>query len=209
MKNVNNPLLIVANGDFPNHPIPKQILKNSKFIIACDGASNRLHKLGYKPNIIIGDLDSINNKTMKKFEKKLLHINNQNQNDFRKALFFCKINKLFNINVIGATGRREDHTIGNIFSINNSYNNLNIRIFTDFGCFVCINKPTLFNSFKNQQVSLFSDKDFVKVKTFGLKYNFNSSNINSLYKGTLNHSIGDKFFINIDRGDLIVYLKYK
>ncbi len=47
MNNINNPLLIVANGKFPNNKIPLRILKNSKFIIACDGAANKLNELGY------------------------------------------------------------------------------------------------------------------------------------------------------------------
>ena len=207
MNNINNPILIVANGEFPNHPIPINILKKSKFIIACDGASNKLDSLGYKPNIIIGDLDSINKNLMKKFKQKIIHIKNQEENDLRKVLQFCKINKLLNINIIGATGKREDHTIGNIFSLN-SFKDLNIKLFTNSGCFVNINRSTIFKSFKNQQVSLFTENKDLKIDTEGLKYNFNSSTISSLYSGTLNESIGSYFFIKIINGNLIVYLKY-
>ena len=207
MNNINNPILIVANGEFPSHPIPINILKKSKFIIACDGASNKLDSIGYEPNIIMGDLDSINKNVMKKFKQKIIHIKNQEENDLRKVLQFCKINKFFNIRIIGATGKREDHTIGNIFSIN-SFKDLNIKLFTDFGCFVNINKSTIFKSFKNQQVSLFTDNKHLIINTEGLKYNFKSSTISYLYSGTLNECIGSYFFIKILNGNLIVYLKY-
>jgi len=207
MNNINNPILIVANGEFPNHPIPIKILEKSKFLIACDGAFNKLNDLGYKPDIIIGDLDSIDKNIMKKFKHKLLHIKDQDQNDLRKALQFCKVNKLFNINIIGATGKREDHTIGNIFSLN-SFIDLNIKLFTDFGCFVSINKPTIFKSFKNQQVSLFTENKDLRIHTEGLKYNFNYSAITNLYTGTLNECYRTSFFIKVINGSLIVYLKY-
>ena len=57
MNNIKNPLLIVANGKFPTNKIPLKILKNSKYIIACDGASNKLIRRGYTPKVIIGDMD--------------------------------------------------------------------------------------------------------------------------------------------------------
>ena len=122
-----------------------------------------------------------------------LFIKNQNENDLRKAIDFCKINKLYNINIIGATGAREDHTLGNIFSINNLDINFNIKLFTDTGCFTAINKPTLIRSFPKQKLSLFSEYKHLKITTYGLKYNLNNDTINTLFYGTLNESIGNNY----------------
>lgn len=52
--------VIVANGEFCTHEIPLKTLKNADFIIACDGAANSLIKYNTEPNVIIGDLDSLN-----------------------------------------------------------------------------------------------------------------------------------------------------
>ena len=38
---------------------PLKKLKNSGTIVALDGGANKLIKLGFKPHIILGDLDSI------------------------------------------------------------------------------------------------------------------------------------------------------
>ena len=65
MNKINKPLVIVANGKFPDNSVPLEILNNAKYIIACDGATDKLLKNGYKPNLIIGDLDSISIKNMK------------------------------------------------------------------------------------------------------------------------------------------------
>ena len=51
--------VILANGEFPTHEIPLQILNEADFIICCDGASQNLLDYGLKPNLIIGDLDSV------------------------------------------------------------------------------------------------------------------------------------------------------
>ena len=205
---MNNQLLIVANGKFPTCKIPLNILQRSKFIIACDGAANTLDDYGYKPNLIIGDMDSISSAVKGKHKKRILNIKNQNENDLRKAIEFCKINKLYNINIIGATGAREDHTLGNIFSINNLDLNFNIKLFTDTGCFTAINKPTLIRSFPKQKLSLFSEYKHLKITTYGLKYNLNNECITTLFYGTLNESLGDSFFIEIKDESILLFLKY-
>ena len=44
MNKINKPLVIVANGKFPENSIPLKILNNAKYIIACDGAVEKLIK---------------------------------------------------------------------------------------------------------------------------------------------------------------------
>ena len=59
MNILKNPLVIVANGDFPSHPIPLEILNKAISILACDGAADTLLENNYTPNLILGDLDSL------------------------------------------------------------------------------------------------------------------------------------------------------
>ena len=42
MNKLKNPLLIVANGEFPSHTTPLKILNNANSILACDGAADTL-----------------------------------------------------------------------------------------------------------------------------------------------------------------------
>ena len=52
-------------------------------IIAADGAANKLLNLGIKPLVIIGDLDSVNQKDFPTSE--ILLKPDQNQTDFQKS----------------------------------------------------------------------------------------------------------------------------
>src|SRR5262245_59554980 len=57
---MNKNYLIIANGVF----LVKEIIKEAivdKTILALDGAADKLKKLGIKPDIILGDFDSIEN----------------------------------------------------------------------------------------------------------------------------------------------------
>ena len=51
--------VILANGDYPLHQLPLQILHNAKYIVCCDGGADAYIEKGFVPDAIIGDGDSI------------------------------------------------------------------------------------------------------------------------------------------------------
>ena len=201
-----NSVTIVANGAFPKSGIPKDILDKSQTIIACDGAANTLDENNYRIDAIIGDLDSIRPDIKDKYDDIIYQYPDQSENDLRKAIEFLISNNAKEASIIGATGKREDHTIGNIFSLSKFCSKINLKIFTETGCFICINKDTEFKSFKGQQVSLFTLNDRTKISTKGLKYNFNINTISTLFYGTLNESNCETFHVKINNGCAIIFL---
>ena len=205
MNKLKKPLVIVANGDFPSHPIPIKQLEKASSIIACDGAANTLIKKGYQPNIIIGDLDSISEENKQKYQKIIIEAKDQSENDLRKAINYCIKNKIEDISIIGATGKREDHTIGNIFSI---INYSNIKILTDTGIFKSVASNEKIKSFKGQKVSIFAMDHTIKITSNSLKYNFNNQNITNMFYGTLNESIDDNLNFKISHGKLLIFQSY-
>ena len=207
MNKINKPLVIVANGKFPKNSIPLEIVSNAKYIIACDGATDKLVKNGYNPNLIIGDLDSISTTSMKKYKDIILEISNQSENDLRKALNYAKENNINELSIVGSTGDREDHLIGNIFSLFN-YPNMKIKIFTDTGTFKLINKSQKIRSFNGQKISIFTLDNTIKITSNNLKYNFNNNTISSLFYGTLNESMNHYFNLDISHGNLLIYKSY-
>ena len=207
MNTLKNPLLIVANGEFPTNEIAIKQIKECNSIMACDGATNTLINRGYKPDIIIGDLDSISSENKVYHSDKIIEVKDQNQNDLRKAIDYAIIRKIKDIRIIGATGKREDHTIGNIFCLS-KYHAVNIKIFTNTGFFTTINSNKKIKSFKGQQISIFSLDDTIKIESKNLKYNFNKKTLNDLFSGTLNESLYDFFELKISHGELLIFQTY-
>ena len=207
MNKLKSPLLIIANGEFPSHSIPLEILTKANCIVACDGAADTLLDKGYIPDIILGDLDSISEDSKKKFENSIIEIYDQSQNDLRKAFNYAIEHNIHDISIIGASGKREDHMIGNIFSLLD-YKDLNIKLFTDTGFFSCIHDEQTIDSFKGQQVSIFSVDPTIKITSTNLKYNFNNTNLSYIYLGTLNESTSCNFKLKISHGSLLVFQAY-
>ncbi len=202
MNKLKKPLVIVANGNFPYHPIPIDRLKKASSIIACDGAADILIENGYMPNIIIGDLDSISRENEIKYKKIIIQVKNQSENDLRKAIKFSKKQGIGPISIISATGKREDHTIGNIFSIMD-YDD--IEVLTDTGSFRCIKNNEKIDSFKGQKISLFTIDKTIKISSKSLKYNFNNESISSIFYGTLNESIEEIISFKLSHGKLLIF----
>ncbi len=107
---------------------------------------------------------------------------------------------------LGATGRREDHTLGNISLIVRYAREMGVEplMATDEGWFVVLKGETQFESFERQQVSIFN-VDCRQLSSEGLKWA--SYPYGQLWQGTLNEAQGPTFTLKGD-GYYLVYRTY-
>jgi thiamine pyrophosphokinase len=202
--------VILANGKFPEHSIPLKLLKEANTIVCCDGAVDKLEKFGLTPNAIVGDLDSIPSDLKAKYSDRLFHFPDQNSNDLTKAVNWCKNKNIKYITILGATGMREDHAMGNI-GLLCSYAKMGVEVemVTDYGVFQPVLQSKRFISFKGQAVSIFSSRNETRVTSRNLEFPLNELQIPDLWMGTLNKSIGIWFELDFAPGPLIVYQSHK
>jgi len=201
--------IILANGEFPKSNKALQIIKTAKKIVCCDGAAKKLIDFGVEPSIIIGDMDSLSQENQNKFSDIIIKNPDQNTNDLTKAVNWCVDNKINNVTILGATGKRDDHTIANIALLGKYTKLLNVKIITDYGEFIPITKTTEFNSFAGQQISIFTLTPDVCISSEGLKYPLNNIKLLSWWMGTLNESLANKFKLSFNaNGVFIVYLNF-
>ena len=157
MKNID--AVILANGDYPSASLPLQILKEAPYVACCDGGANEYIAKGLLPDIIIGDGDSLSEENRMKHASLIHHNPDQETNDQTKAVQYLLSQGKKRIAIVGATGKREDHTIGNI-SLLMEYMRMgiNARMYTDYGVFIpCRNTSTL-ECRVGQQMSIFNFK---------------------------------------------------
>ena len=125
--------VIVADGTFPSHEIPLGYLRNAKRIVCCDGSTESLLMYGMLPDAIVGDLDSLNDELISRFADRIFLDENQDTNDLTKAVLWCSEMGYKDIVIVGATGKREDHTIGNISLLTEYVKDMNVIMVTDTG----------------------------------------------------------------------------
>jgi len=202
-----NPTIILANGSFPKSKALLEVLDQSEQIICCDGAVNKLINSGREPNVIIGDLDSITPKIKKKYQDKLVHIEEQNTNDLTKAINWCISKDILDVVIMGATGEREDHTIANIALLSYYTKLLKVEIWTDNGRFIPISESKIFDAIKGQQISIFSQNTDIEISSKGLKYPLQNLKLKNWWMGTLNEATSNEFELIFKKmADIIVYI---
>jgi thiamine pyrophosphokinase len=201
-------IVIVADGTFPQHKIPLGYLKSAKKIICCDGSAQNLILYGLQPDAIVGDMDSLSEELANRFADRIYLDENQDTNDLTKAVSWCCNMGYKDIVIIGATGKREDHTLGNISLLAEYIKEVNVVMVTDTGILRPLLKGSVIPGFAGQQVSIFSIDPDTEVTSHGLKYPLNRTKISNWWFATLNEVLGDSFSLEFDAGRVIVYLKY-
>ena len=202
---IQEPILILANGDFPYHKEPLLILENHGTIICCDGSVNNLVKNGMEPNYILGDMDSIDEYLKGKYRERVIELPDQNENDLRKAINWAEDKGVKKAIILGATGKRDDHSLANIFTLLQHPSSLEIFMYTNHGIFSVVQSKQKFDSFRGQKISLFATDPNIEVTSNNLKYSMSSLKLTTLYYGSLNESLNDLFSITLSHGKILVY----
>lgn len=199
--------VIIANGEYPTHNYPLDCIKYASYIICLDGALETALANSIIPDRVVGDCDSISNTLKLQYAHIIELITDQNTNDLTKAVNYCIKNEFKKIKIVAATGKREDHTLGNISLMLEYMENVDVEMITDYGIFTPIASTKVFESAVGQQVSIFNI-DNSPVTSHNLKYPLNNLVLDNLWKGTLNESNGSSFTIET-RGKTIVYRTFE
>lgn len=140
------------------------------FIIAIDGGFNFLSKMDIMPDLIIGDLDSINKRIipsdidLQKFPIK------KDKSDTCIALEYLIKNKYKKVYLVGMTSQdRLDHSISNIHLIEKFYKKINIILLNENNYIFALKGPIKykFNQDLDTLISIIPISK--KVKKFSLK----------------------------------------
>jgi len=111
-------VLIFANGEINKTEWIKPYLDPASVIIAADGGAEHLRRLGTKPDILIGDLDSISSATLEDLllsqTKVIEYPEDKDETDLELTLVYAASHFTEKIQIFGALGGRLDQTIGNI-----------------------------------------------------------------------------------------------
>lgn len=178
-------------------------------IICCDGALKQFlrHRKAIfgnedrLPEAVIGDMDSLPAAFRSAYKGRIVEVEEQENNDQTKAFHYvmshCRGAK--QIHIIGATGKREDHTVGNM-SLLMEYARIydlaaeetSIDMVTDYGTIFPITDTTEFECGKGRKISIFTPDNSLSIKSCGLEWPTDGVIFDNWWKATLNRSSEDK-----------------
>lgn len=197
--------VILGNGEFPQASLPCTILDKARTLVICDGAANNYVPSGKPFDIIIGDGDSIDDKIRELYSSRIIISQCQETNDQTKAVNYLASKGSRHIAIVGATGRRDDHSLGNISLLIEYFKQgITACIYTDYGIFIPAHGDTRISTQAGQPISIFNFGS-THLEADNLKYPIRP--FDAWWQGTLNKVTADHCNIMAD-GYYLIYLAY-
>lgn len=199
-------IVIICDGVFPKTEYPRYLIRSADFIICCDGAlkkflRNSLSIFGKErlPDLVIGDMDTLSDGFQKKYADIILKETEQEHNDQTKAVRWAlnNISDITAIHILGATGGRADHTIGNL-SLLMEYTrmfklgDIILETVSDEGTIFPITDTVILDCGIGREISIFSPDNTLKIRSEGLAYSTEDVVFDNWWKATLNKSVEDR-----------------
>ena len=192
-----NSIVILCNGSFPTEPFPLFLLDNAEGVVCCDGAITKWldYNPAAKPTVIVGDMDSLPEELKARFSGIVCHESEQDYNDLTKAMRWVlrEHPEVQEITILGATGLREDHTIGNL-GLLMEYTRLfdlgdrKVTMVSDFGTAFAITNTCDLHLGEGRRISLFSADNSLRISSTGLQWPTDDVVFDAWWKATLNRT---------------------
>jgi len=207
--------LLVVNGELPGFELIASLMERCQLVLCTDGAATQMLALNLHPDLIIGDLDSIDQKTKTFYQTNSKIISNscQYSTDLEKAFALLESRNFMDVIVTGLGGKRIDHGITNIHMLASLSERFNIEVVDDFGSgpIISANASEGGALYEAQLkpgtiVSLIPLQKVKSVCTTGLLYPLKEEDLGwGERSGQSNQAVGDKVSISWSEGRMLVY----
>ncbi len=192
-----NSIVILCNGAFPTEPYPLYLLDSAEGIVCCDGAVSKLleHNPSARPLAVVGDMDSFPARLKEELAPVLVPVEEQEDNDQTKALRWVLEHhpEVSEIVFLGATGLREDHTIGNLGLLMDyprqfDLGERKLSMVSDFGTAFPVTDSCDLHLGEGRRISLFSADNSLRIHSQGLEWPTDEVVFDAWWKATLNRT---------------------
>lgn len=192
-----NSIVILCNGAFPTEPFPLFLLDSAEGVVCCDGALQKyLDRWPDRmPLAVVGDMDSLPQALREQFSAIVVPVEEQEDNDQTKALRWVLEHhpEVSEIVLLGATGLREDHTIGNLGLLMDyprqfDLGERKISLVSDFGTAFAITDSCELHLGEGRRFSLFSADNSLRISSEGLQWPTDNVVFDAWWKATLNRT---------------------
>lgn len=215
-------VVIIADGIFPKTDYPRYLIRTADFIICCDGALQKFLRnsegiFGEErlPDLVIGDMDTLPSSYRKKYADIIVTVDEQDHNDQTKAFRWVmeNLDGVEEILILGATGKREDHTIGNISllmeyarTFDLEQKDIHVEMVSDNSTIFAVTETTDIECGEGRSVSVFSPDNSLRIKSDGLKWPLDEVVFDNWWKATLNRATKDTVHLELSHKSIVLII---
>ncbi|MBI4209918.1 MAG: thiamine diphosphokinase [Candidatus Diapherotrites archaeon] len=198
--------VLVCNGSVSTKQLYSTISRED-FLIAVDGGANKLVKTRFVPDLVIGDMDSINKAALRRFRQCsfLRFPREKPELDLELALSYCAGNRFHEVLVLGAIGTRADMSLTNIFLLSGVPEGIDAKIVHDGQEIFLMRKGRVLHGVPGERISIFPIGGDARCVTLtGFRYALSSRDVPfGLGLGLSNEFISKKAKVSFKSGMLL------
>lgn len=211
---VDKGVVLALNGELKSdkEEYRKFIDRNNNLLIGADGGALFLEKIGFLPDVVIGDFDSLTEEKIAHLKKMGVEIKKypveKDETDGELALEYCRDNGYTDIIIIGSLGGRFDQQLANVFLLEYAHRSGLNAVIKEPGLELgVIYKKKVICNKKGSGISLIPLNDRVAgVSIDGCKYGLdNESLLRYKSRGISNLIVSERASISVKTG-LLLYI---
>ena len=198
-------IVILCDGEFPRKAYPLYLLDQADAVVCCDGAVLKYlrytrRRFGEErlPEAVVGDMDTLPKTWQERLSKLIVHESEQDDNDQTKAMRYVlgRHPDVTEIHILGATGRREDHTLGNLgllmeYTRMFDLRKVRLEAVSDYSTAFPLTDSCELHVGKGRRVSLFSPDNTLTIRSEGLQWPTDAVVFDNWWPATLNRAVDD------------------
>ncbi len=202
--------LIFVNGEINQPEKLLSLINPEDYIVAVDGGLRHILTMNLKPDLLIGDLDSVKPEHLKWVQEREIEVVtlpvHKDETDLEAALVHVIELGIKNIVLLAAIGDRIDHTLANIFVLTKpALSKYSVQIWDGNQELIVINRDVEIFGKKGDLVSLLPlNGKVVGVTTEELEYPLNQEDLYSWNaRGISNKMTSDHARVFVEAGYLL------
>lgn len=203
--------IVFANGEITDYRRIESILRPDDYIVCADGGLKHLIAMDRLPNVLVGDLDSVHEEHMQLVVKNNVKVlkfpSHKDETDTEIAIMTAVKKKPDEILLIGVTGGRLDHTLGNIGLLKELYDKgIRAQIVSEYNIIYITNDVLEITGQRGDLLSVLPISEHVKGITLeGLEYPLTDRDLHfGAPIGISNVFLGEKAKVSIKSGYVLV-----
>lgn len=160
-------LLVIVGGGWVDTDLLRELYASGGRLVGADGGADTIVDAGLKPELIVGDFDSLKNPMGWLGKTRLMQIAEQETTDFEKALYSTRAPVTV---ALGMTGGRFDHTLAALDAVSRYAHQRKVILVDEYDIALALTDSFAFEVAAGERVSVHPLAPVTFWQSEGLKY---------------------------------------
>lgn len=197
-------VLVIVGGGAVDAELLRELYASGARIVGADGGADQVAAAGLKPEVIIGDFDSLKDPAKWLGKTRLMQISEQETTDFEKALYSTRAPVTV---ALGMTGKRFDHTLAALDAVARYAEKRKIILVDEHDIALALTEAFSFQVAYGERVSIHPLAPITFWRSEGLRYPLDAVKLApGVRTGTSNEAMVGPFTIVPEEGIHAPYL---